>query len=296
MLQEYSKMFRSMINSRDPLDYAGSLRMMLTMRTRRNQIVNEKVTEWKLLNNKMRGYKFMDYLGVRRPKVCQSNVPLSDISPAEKIVIKPLYEKSSKGVYIVFRNSHIFRVIDSGTIPSWDALLEELRNELASNHVEMDRWITEELILEDEANLLPARDLKFYCFYGNVALVHEIVRFPSTKYCFWHGDHTRVETTAFKEPSFIGIGFTEKMLRTAEKISLEIPTPFISIDFHRTASDLVFCEFSPRPGAVWRYEEFIDQMLGDAYLAAEGRLFNDLMAGRKFNTFARLKENYETRH
>jgi hypothetical protein len=75
------------------------------------------------------------------------------------------------------------------------------------------------------------------------------------------------------------------MLKVAEYISLHIPSPFIRIDFHRRGSELVCCEFTPRPGATWLYNRKADQMLGDAYLAAEGRLLKDFLAGKTFNIF-----------
>jgi hypothetical protein len=78
-------------------------------------------------------------------------------------------------------------------------MLSSMKNDLSSGEVKQDRWIVEEIVLEDERSLIPTCDLKFYCFYGKVALIFEVIRYPRNAYCYWSPDKVRLETGAFME-------------------------------------------------------------------------------------------------
>lgn len=288
MLLNYNGISQSYVSSGRPLDAAASLRVMLIMRTRKMQVDRTSVPDW-LLNHKTKAYEFIDRLGFPRPRLISSGVPLNELSLRDAIVIKPFNGAGSRGVYLVFQKDNIYKVKTNERITSWEALLANMKEELATGAVKENRWIAEELIVEDGDANTPARDLKFYCFYGRVELVLEIVRFPHTTYCFWNRDQTRAATGAYSDRHFDGMGFSESMLAMAETISLHIPSPFLRIDFHNTGSKLVFCEFTPRPGGAWLYSKKVDEQLGDAYLAAEGRLLKDLLAGKRFDAFASLR-------
>jgi hypothetical protein len=288
MLINYNGISQSYINSGRSLDAATSLRVTLIMRTRKMQVDRTSVPEW-ILNNKIKAYEFIDRLGSKRPRVIKPSVRLENLAPMDRIVIKPYNGSGSRGLYLVFKTNKIYKIKSKETMPTWDALLTSMKDDLATGAVREDRWIVEQLIVEDGDAYKPARDLKFYCFYGQAALVPEILRFPDTAYCFWTRDKTRTETGAYINEYFDGIGFTDSMLETAESISQQIPSPFIRIDFHSSGSELVFCEFTPRPGGAWLYSKEVDEQLGDAYLAAEGRLLNDLLSGKKFDAFSSLQ-------
>lgn len=288
MFLDYAGISQSHVSAGRDLDRAASLRVMLIMRTRKMQLEKSSVPEW-VLNNKIKAYQFLDSLNFRRPKVIDSGVPMDSISPGEKIVIKPYNGFSSRGVYLGFKENYVYKVKTGELLDDWAIVRNHMKDDLSSGAVKEDRWIVEELILEEGDNLMPARDLKFYCFYGQAALVLEIVRFPNAAYCFWDRDKKRVDTGAYLDQTFSGAGFSERMLEVAESISSQIPSPFMRIDFHSTGSELVFCEFTPRPGGAWLYSKSIDQILGDSYLAAEGRLLNDLLAGKKFEAFNNLR-------
>lgn len=288
MRLDYGWITQSHINAGRNLDAAASLRVMLIMRTRKMQLERKSVPEW-ILNNKIKAYEFIDSLGYRRPRLIHAHAQLDAITPCDQVVIKPYNGYSSRGVYLVFKRVNIFKIKSEKTIHDWSLLLENMREDIGAGLVQGDRWIVEELVVEDKDDYKPACDLKFYCFYGHAAMALEIVRFPQTRYCCWDRDKKRIDTGAYAEKSFDGKGFTDHMLEVAEAISRQIPSPFLRIDFHSTGSELVFCEFTPRPGGAWRYNKEIDQLMGDAYLAAEGRLLNDFLSGKKFEAFCRLQ-------
>jgi hypothetical protein len=95
---------------------------------------------------------------------------------------------------------------------------------------------------------------------------------------------------------FAGRGFTPEMLETAERISAEIPAPFLRIDFHSTGSELVFCEFTPTSGSIWSYGRETDQFLGECYLDAEARLLDDLLKGKSFDVYNSFYKSFQREH
>jgi hypothetical protein len=68
-------------------------------------------------------------------------------------------------------------------------------------------------------------------------------------------------------------------------MSKEIPTPFIRIDFLKTEKELVFGEFTPKPGNYDEFDQSTNQWLGDYFLEAEGRLMADLLHGKQFTHY-----------
>ncbi|WP_216829902.1 ATP-grasp fold amidoligase family protein [Alkalihalobacterium elongatum] len=270
------------------LHEVASFRASLSMRARQRQL-DRFVPEW-MLDNKVDAYSFIDQLGVRRPWVSIETYTFKEIPPKEKIVIKPFDGAGSRGVYLVHSPTHIQDVKRSEIIQSWDELQAYLKADLASGWVEKDEWITEELVLESETEKTAARDLKFYCFYGKVALILEIIRFPEVKYCWWTAAGEQVATGKYEDDRFEGNGVTEAQIQIAEKISAEIPAPFMRIDFLKSGDELVFGEFTPKPGHYDHFDNNTDRLLGEYFLEAEGRLVKDLLLENKFTHFISFLE------
>lgn len=268
-----------------PLNSASSFRANLSILTRRRQLFDHS-PELKL-SNKLTGYEFCDLLGVRRPWTGDGLYKLENIPVKEKMVIKPLEEAGSRGVYLIFNSKKILDVKRTEFLDGWGDMEGEIIDDLEAGIIKKDKWMIEELILEK--NLKPARDLKFYCFYGEVALVLEIQRFPSVRYCWWDSSGNSINTGKFHKKFFEGDGVTQEDVNFVEEMSKEIPTPFIRIDFLKSKNGLVFGEFTPRPGQYEQFNKNIDQFLGDCYLKAEGRLINDLYNGKQFSNFRKLE-------
>src|SRR5699024_9326273 len=139
---------------------------------------------------------------------------------------------------------------------------------LATEAVSSDEWMLEELIYEDAVERTPARDVKFYCFYGKVGVILEIIRYPEIRHCWWTADGERIPVGKYDESLFSGMGVTDEELDTAASISSEIPAPFIRIDFLRGEDGLVFGEFTPKPGNYDEFDKDMDQQLGDLFIEA----------------------------
>ena len=268
-----------------PLKAAASFRASLTMRMRRQQL--RELPEM-ILDDKQTAYRFAESLQVRIPNVSGETYTFDKIPEEKGIVIKPVDGAGARGVYLVYDNDDIIDIKQSKKIANWQVLRKDLERDLLSGRVQRDEWFTEELILEDRTEKIPARDIKFYCFYGKVGLILEIVRYPELKYCWWTSSGERVSAGKYDESMFKGDGVNQAEIELAEMISAEIPAPFIRIDFLRSDTGLVFGEFTPKPGNYDEFDEQTDQWLGDYFLDAQGRLTDDLLNGKDFKHFKKL--------
>lgn len=265
-----------------PLKVA-SFRGSLTMRMRQKQLLGH-LPEWKL-DDKRQAYKFVEQFGIQIPTINDAEYTVDTIPKREGTVIKPIDGAGARGVYLVHQFNDIIDVKNSIHLNSWDKLNESMKKDLQSHAVEHDSWMIENIIYENEQEKIAARDLKFYCFYGKVGLVLEIIRYPETRQCWWSASMERMVTGKYDESLFHGLGVTEEELKMVQDLSATIPAPFIRIDFLRSENGLVFGEFTPKPGNYDEFDKPTDQLLGDYFLEAEGRLTEDLIHGKKFAAF-----------
>ncbi|QQK74187.1 teichuronopeptide biosynthesis [Salicibibacter cibarius] len=265
------------------LQKIASFSTSLTLQSRIRQLEAFR-PEWEL-DDKTTAYTFIDELEVRRPWVSEEHFSHTTIPEKEGTVIKPVYGAGSRGVYIVFAFDRIQDVKRSRMLSSWDAFIASMREDLALGLVSDDQWLAEELLYENNETQTPARDIKFYCFYGKVGLILEIRRFPKVEYCWWTADGERVHTGKYEEKLFEGEGVSQDQVDLAAFISSEIPTPFIRIDFLKTEEGLVFGEFAAKPGKYDEFDQQTDCQLGNEFLEAQGRLLTDLIQGKSFSHF-----------
>lgn len=274
-----------------PLVNASSFRASLSQRMRKKQL-HDSLPEF-ALDDKQTAYEFAKMLQLKVPKVDEKTYKASDISEKTGVVIKPVDAAGARGVYLVHDEEDIYDVRHGKKLVSYQMLQEAMQRDLVTEAVPNDEWMIEELIYENRTLKTPARDIKFYCFYGKVGLILEIIREPELRQCWWLRDGTRITTGKYDDQLFIGDGVTEREIELAEKVSAEIPAPFVRIDFLRSEDGLVFGEFTPKPGNYDDFDQETDQLLGDYFLEAEGRLTSDLLNGKQFTTFQRFTREKE---
>lgn len=272
-----------------PLQNLASFRSALHMRMRRKQL-RETLPEW-LLDDKVKAYEFVKELGIRTPRVDQTTYTLQTIPQREGMVVKPSDGAGARGVYLVHRLDYIYDVKNVKVLTSFESLLTHMQKDLNNGAVEADDWMVEEIIYENKASLRPARDIKFYMFYGKVGVVLEIVRDPEVRHCWWNGHGERIVTGKYEESLFHGDGITAEEISMVESLSKEIPAPFLRIDFLTSENGIVFGEFTPKPGDYDDFNIETDRLLGDYYLDAQARLEADLLQGKQFTAFNRLTES-----
>ncbi len=269
-----------------PLAELSSFSANLTLRLRQRQL-GALLPEW-VLDNKLVAYRFVDALKIRRPWLSDQRYTLEEIPIKPGTVIKPYNGAGSRGVYLILSSKKIRDVKRSQFLDDEKVLKDNMQKDLLLGWVDQDEWLIEELVMEDEQQDLPARDLKFYCFYGKVGLILEIRRFPELRYCWWAPNGEIVRTGKYEDSLFAGEGASPKDIALAASLSSNIPAPFIRIDFLKTHKGLVFGEFTPKPGNYDQFNQAIDRKLGDYFLDAEHRLVDDLLNGKQFEPFQSL--------
>lgn len=265
-----------------PLKGMASFRRSVSMRHFANSLVPGG-REW-ALNSKKKGHYFADRLGIPRPRTIAIG-PLNEIKHylGEDVVLKPKGGSGGHNVFIFRSGDEVFDIAKKKTIKA-SYVIDSLNNSIVNNKVR-DVWIVEELV---HANNKPASDLKFYCFYGVCGLVLEIKREPKTKYCFWLPNGESIDTGQYSNSLFEGESLLPSQIELAEFVSSRIPVPFMRIDFIRTDSNkagMVFGEFTPSPGDYEKFNDNVDQYLGEMYLSAELRLNDDLLNFKEFDDF-----------
>ncbi|ORB22145.1 ATP-grasp fold amidoligase family protein [Mycolicibacterium monacense] len=270
---------RNSLSSRTGLSFAA--RMIQQSEAR---LLGVPQPTW-LLDRKDVGYRFIDRLKVRRPLSTEPG-PIHRLRPTYPCCVKPVNSTGRRGVFLVFAEDDIYSVREGITLGSWDEMVAHAATLRSTRGAPLTNlpWIAEELVLEDTATRRPARDLKFYAFYGEVLFVLEVRRQPNLEACYWSRDGQPLRVT-WDDYRFDGEGVTPDQVALVEQISREIPAPFVRIDMLRGERELFFGEFTPRDGNFETYPPEWDRRMGEAWVRAEGRILTDVMAGKRFEAF-----------
>jgi len=288
-------MIRAGLNEKPlPLQQVASFRGSLNMRMRQKQL-NGTLPEWPL-DDKRLAYDFAKRMNLTIPTIDEQTYTKDTIPFKEGTVIKPVDGAGSRGVYLVHTANDLYDVKRSQQLDNWDALIRAIEDDLQTDAVANDQWMVEQLIYENRYEKSPARDMKFYCFYGKVGIILEIIRDPEVRQCWWTADGKRISTEKYDETLFKGVGVTEEELDMVSELSAKIPAPFIRIDFLKGEDGLVFGEFTPKPGNYDEFDEKTDKWLGDYFIDAQGRLINDLLDGKQFVEYQEFFENVDGLH
>lgn len=239
-----------------------------------------------ILDDKKTAYQFIEQLQIPYPKHTDQVYTIDSLPKKSAIVIKPANGDGGRGVYLVKSETNIIDIKRERKLSSWTKLTEAMREDLKRGWVTEDQWFTEELLSLNADQ--PARDLKFYCFYGIVGLVLEVDRTSKTQYCWWDDKGRRIHTGKYENEQFEGLGVSQEEIDQVNSLSLHIPAPFMRIDFLRTEKGLYFGEFTPKPGNFDQFDLETDMKLGQLYLEAETRLLSDLLNGKEFVFFNNL--------
>lgn len=257
--------------------------------------IGSPVLGWKL-DEKTKAYNFADAIGLRRPDCNNQIYAFDEIEkPSKPMVLKPVKSTGARGVAFFYSDNDIVLLRDKKKFSSWEEFSEYTKKYVLKNDDNFqgirDRWMLEELILENKENKTPGRDLKFYTFYGKVVFILEIVRGDKVRHCFWSRDGERLaDTGKYVGDDWVGDGVSLAQIESVEKVSLKIPVPFMRIDMLKSEGEMVLGEFTPRPGQWDEFTEDYDRWLGEEHAKARSRILKDLIQGKKFTEFAELME------
>lgn len=239
-----------------------------------------------ILDSKLIAYEFAHALGLQTPKIYQTDVSVNEIQFIPNSVIKPMYEDSSKGVMILHGDDN-FKCLHSGrSFKGISRAYQYAKDLLKIKRVRIDKWMVEELIFGESL----AADIKFYCFYGQIGLILETQRIPSVKRCWYDSNLNVVQTGKYDDNNFIGNqqSILKKLSDIACRISMEIPAPFVRIDFLQQGENLYLGEFTPIPGGYQYFNRQWDTRLGEMYQRAMTRFTIDVAQGKIFEKYMRL--------
>nr|WP_298410323.1 ATP-grasp fold amidoligase family protein [uncultured Halomonas sp.] len=274
-IDDYTERLTRILNqSSVPLYRVASFERSLVQSTRRRQL-HRYSPAWNL-NNKRKAYSFIDDLGILRPEVYQEKTKFKNLTIRPGMVLKPENGSSSHGVYIIGEGGISYEVKTGNYFSSLEEVSNRIEELLKNKIVGSDSWFLEEFIGEfDKGICRPARDLKFYCFFGKVGFVLEVDRSGVARYCDWMPDGSPANT-GLPNKNFIGDGFSSHEMDVASYVSKHIHEPFMRIDFLKCGKNFIFGEFTPRPGQFNYFNDSFDRYLGEMYLEAEGRLLEFL--------------------
>lgn len=295
-----SDQFADIYHHRFPVMQAASLTQQYVRRRRMKQIGN--VPDRWLMYNKRAGERLAQMLGVRCLQT-EYGFTLEQIPRRENIVVKPQNGTGSKGVFIVRGFDDIWSVDYAKQLHSWEEMIGLLRMDRQNGRFSSDEYEIQQAVYENNATKTPARDLKFFAFYGEIAAVEEIVRTPQKGIWWWSPDGKRIEADiGLDVPAYLKPhGFAPEMIEAACKLSLGIPAPFLRLDFLVGEDGLYFDEFCSMPGSsTIRSLEYAsprwNRIFGNMYLKAEMRIVNDLLEGKTFDEINEFNRIYDAKH
>ena len=277
-----------------PIMQASSLLQHYVRRRRMRQI--GKVPERWLTYKKQSGEEFARMAGAVCP-VSAYGIRLDDIKPEKDTVVKPMSSSGSKGVFIIRNLDDILSVEEHVSYSSWAEVKANFQKSIDKKRF-TDLFECRQCIYMDNKQKKPANDLKFFVFYGEIGAVMEVARYADKTWWWWNADSSKV--LAHKDVIPAGIepcGFTEKMLKQVKELSLQIPAPFLRIDYLLGEDKLYFVEFSTFQGkgipTLERLNPKYDKLFGTMYMQAEMRIVNDLLAGKKFDIINKFNKIYD---
>lgn len=239
------------------------------------------------LDEKTKAYALLDSLKLRRPESDSRAYRFSEITPNFPKVIKATRATGARGCYLAYGPQRIVHVRDNEEFSSWDELSAHAQSLMAPNsgNALPDSWMVEELVLENSKEGIAARDLKFYCFYGETVFVRESIRGQNPKVRFYGPDNQPIDTGREEDLDHPPLGVTPEQLDLVHSISTEIPYPFMRIDMLNGEKGLVFGEFTPRPGNFDQFSAAWDRRMGEEWARAESRILRDLLRGKSFEPY-----------
>ncbi|MGG5751817.1 ATP-grasp fold amidoligase family protein [Zafaria sp. Z1313] len=264
----------------------------VTMQSRRAH-VRRDTTAW-ILDDKLAAYRFAAAIGLRVPAVSPRPLAHTELALSPGTVAKPLEGLMSQGVFIIGRDS-IFDLERNEYLASVEEVRARVAASVATGRIATDAWIEEELVTSDVDPSSPARDIKFYSFYGQVGLALETVRGDGVRRCWYNAKGEVVTTGKYTRELFAGHGIPDGLIELAAETSLAVPAPFLRIDFLASPTGPVLNEFTPKPGGASQFNASTDRRLGSMLVAAAGRLHADLLGGRDFPAFKKVRAELSER-
>jgi len=232
------------------------------------------------LSEKMQGRRFAEAAGTIVPDMYWNGLEMTEMPLFEnlpsRVVIKPSSGWSANNVFCLIDGINIL----DGEAYNRDRVLKTLEEDNFLRGRSPIFMCEEFLTPEDEMNsdIIP-RDYKFYCFGGQIALVHVVLRRSvKDKYANVHHyldtdfreiprkvmSNRNVPKEAFPMPDC-----WDAMVEDVRSLGKALGC-FMRIDMYATQKGPVFGEFTPTPEGGKGFTEWADKYLGTFWRGVEG--------------------------
>lgn len=215
----------------------------------------------------------------------------------DRVVVKAAVGRASKGVFPLQRVPEGWLVATHRRPLSRDELLTRITDRVSAGSIR-GPFVAEEFLEPREPGGLPL-ELKVYAFYGEAPVVlisqshdHRSMRAIRYRVVDASGRDLVDETTSpgLADPApgspLTQVDLTlpvpsrlDEAADVAARLTTAMRLPFARVDLYDAGGRIVFGEVTPRPGGRQWFGADVDELLGDAWERAEGRLANDLHAG-----------------
>lgn len=247
------------------------------------------------VDNKIIAHKLASSVGLKVPNTDFIPRRWDDLTFSPGTVIKPAHGAASLGVYAIRPDRTVIALQDGAYLPSLSALRTHAEDSLRrrGRSLTSESWLVEEMISTEYQGKQPARNAKVFTFYGHAVLLRQTERTDALRMAHWDSEGLEVTPLTKHTENLVGAEFPQCVAEKAIALSLEVPTPFMRIDFLEGPDGPVFGEITPWPGTFHAFTDDWDLKLGQAWFQAEDRLKQDLLFGKRFSSFLRITD-YET--
>jgi hypothetical protein len=243
------------------------------------------------VTHKLRSYSWAQSWGVDVPDIYGIWDRVEDIAwddLPDSVVLKSQSGAYARGVLPLRRVADGWSIITDGSALTTADVVDRFRQRQIDSAVR-GPFIAEKFLGDAHQGAMPI-DVKFYAFYGKVALVYlrsVAMHLEPGKgtYRFLDPDQRDMG------PIYVGHNHDESipipdnfadLVRTAELLSAAVPRAFIRVDLYAVAGRVVFGELTPRAGGPLIFPDVVDERLGHFWEDAHVRLLNDVIDGSDY--------------
>jgi len=240
------------------------------------------------VTKKLRSYSFAHSWGVDIPEIYGVWDNVEDIgwdALPDTVVIKSQSGASSRGVLPLIRVVGGWSIVTETDILAPSDIIGRFRKQLDDGAI-AGPFIAEQFLGSVDRPALPV-DVKVYCFYGEVGIVHlrsvssHLHQLGATFRTLDRDgtDLGPVYMSDFHNPNLRTPDNFHELIACAERLSGAIPKPFVRVDMYDVNGQVVFGEFTPRPGGTEVFPAALDERLGHLWERAQARLLDDVING-----------------
>lgn len=197
--------------------------------------------------------------------------------------LKPLGGKGNRGCYPLKKEGGEIFVLGNEDAFTLNDLFSTAKKIQEKNKYP-NQWLIEELVVSDNDPDRVGEDVKFYMFYGEIALILQRgMRFSLSKeerVFKWYDENQKsIDVGKYRDvlDESLALNLSNELLSSVKGLSKKIPYPFFRIDYLiGNGGKLYLNEFTPGPGDPEGFVEEVSRKLASLFENARLRLEKDI--------------------